>query len=490
MTLAADPPRPVAAGPRPVRSLLTARGLVPPLIALIAALGYGLLGVQQWRSLDAPSWDLGIFTQLAKDYGTFSAPIVPIKGDGANLLGDHFHPILVLLAPVWWVWPSGAALLWTQALLLGASAIPLARLAIDRLGTLPGTLVGLAYALSWGLQAAAAVQFHEIAFGVPLLALSLTALLRGRVRAAALWGGALVLVKEDLGLTVLLLGLVIAWRSHTEERSRAEERSRTEGRRWGLGLAAWGLAWFVLSTFVILPLLNVGGRYDYTGNLGSVFDVFTPASKWQVVLMLLALAGMVGLRSPLLVLVLPTLAWRFTGTVEFYWDWTWHYSAILMPVVIAALLDALGDRRTGRAGDWTGTSAARPGAVVRGLAIGVSLAVTATLGGALPLLDVLRPSAWQESPRLPAAERALEALPEGAVVASDITLLARAVPDHDVQWVHGPNQRVPQCVLVDEQAFSWSGAPPSDVAAWAHEQYGATYSVTSDDGGFVVACRS
>src|SRR5690625_7364532 len=69
------------------------------LLAALASLAYGLLGTQQWRNLVAPSWDLGIFTQLAKAYGGLDAPIVPIKGDAVNLLGDHFHPILVLLAP-------------------------------------------------------------------------------------------------------------------------------------------------------------------------------------------------------------------------------------------------------------------------------------------------------------------------------------------------------------------------------------------------------
>ena len=102
------------------------------MLALLGALAYGLLGTQQFRNLVSRSWDLGIFTQLARAYGELRAPIVPIKGDAVNLLGDHFHPLLVLLAPVWWVWPSGEALLWAQALLLGISAIPLTRLAIDR----------------------------------------------------------------------------------------------------------------------------------------------------------------------------------------------------------------------------------------------------------------------------------------------------------------------------------------------------------------------
>lgn len=453
-----------------------ARRLVPSLLAVLAALAYGLLGTQQWRNLVSLSWDLGIFTQLARAYGELGAPIVPIKGDDVNLLGDHFHPILVALAPVWWVWPSGEALLWTQALLLGVSAIPLTRVAIDRLGPALGSLAGAAYAFSFGLQAAADVQFHEIAFAVPLLAFSLTALLRGRIAASALWAAPLVLVKEDLGLTVAVLGAVIALR-------------HAPYRREGLGLASWGIGWFVLSTFVILPMLNTAGQYDYTDNLGSPLEVLWPPVKWVTVGMLLLAAGVIGARSPLIWMMVPTLAWRFTGTVEFYWDWYWHYNAVLIPIALAALLDALGDRRSGRASAWLRTDAPRPARTVRIAAVAATAAVTLVLGSSMPVMDLVRPEKWALTWRAAPAQAALDAVPDGSVLAVDITLLAQAVPDHDVQWMHGPNQRVPDCVLVDRYAFSWGGSVPADPAHWAQERWGAEYATVLDDGGFVVACR-
>ncbi|EYT50776.1 DUF2079 domain-containing protein [Brachybacterium muris] len=456
---------------------LWTRRLVPPLLAVLATLAYGLLGSRQWRNLVSPSWDLGIFTQLARAYGEFGAPIVPIKGDEVNLLGDHFHPILVLLAPVWWAWPSGEALLWTQALLFGISAIPLTRVAIDRLGPGLGSAAGAAYVFSFGLQAAADVQFHEIAFAVPLLAFSLSALLRERIGLAVAWAAPLVLVKEDLGLTVAVLGAVIALRHRTH-------------RREGLGLASWGIGWFVLSTFVVLPILNTAGQYDYTDNLGSPLDVFWPPLKWMTVGMLLLAAGLIGARSPLIWLMVPTLAWRFTGTVEFYWDWYWHYNAVLMPIALAALLDALGDRRTGRATAWLRTNVPRPARTVRITAVAASATVTLVLGASMPLLDLAREHTWERTWRAAPAQEALDAVPDGAVLASDITLLAQAVPDHDVQWVHGPNQRVPDCVLSDRYAFSWGDRFPEDPAGWAQGRWGASYATVLDEGGFIVVCRN
>ncbi|MGO3479484.1 MAG: DUF2079 domain-containing protein, partial [Brachybacterium tyrofermentans] len=58
--------------------------LVPPLLAVLATVAYGVQGTLQFRNLVTRSWDLGIFTQLARAYGELRAPIVPIKGDDVN----------------------------------------------------------------------------------------------------------------------------------------------------------------------------------------------------------------------------------------------------------------------------------------------------------------------------------------------------------------------------------------------------------------------
>ena len=72
---------------------------------------------------------------------------------------------------------------------------------------------------------------------------------------------------------------------------------------------------------------------------------------------------------------LPELAWRFTGTVEFYWDWYWHYNAVLMPIALAAMLDALGDRRTGHATAWWRRDAPLPVRRIRVTAVAARNAV-------------------------------------------------------------------------------------------------------------------
>ena len=148
---------------------------------------------------------------------------------GFNLLGDHFHPIVALIAPFFRLFPSPVTLLVAQALLAALSVIPVSRAAADRLGTGAGRAIGAAYGFSWGLQQMVNYDFHEIAFAVPLLACSLSALVRGRISRAVVWALPLVFVKEDQGFTVAAIGLimVVAYRA-------ADGRDRAGGLGNGL----------------------------------------------------------------------------------------------------------------------------------------------------------------------------------------------------------------------------------------------------------------
>lgn len=60
---------------------------------------FALLAVCRFRTLGTSSWDLGIFEQAIRGYAHFQAPVVDLKGPGTNILGDHFSPVLILLAP-------------------------------------------------------------------------------------------------------------------------------------------------------------------------------------------------------------------------------------------------------------------------------------------------------------------------------------------------------------------------------------------------------
>lgn len=467
----------------------TARRPGPWVLAAAAAGVYVAFAVTQWRRLEVPSWDLGIFTQLAKAYGHLQAPVVPIKGHGFNLLGDHFHPLLALLGPVYRLAPSGLTLLVVQALLLAVSVVPLTRVAQDLLGRRTGLVLGGAYALSWGLQGAIAAQFHEVALAVPLLAAALTAFLRGRWWVCAAWAAPLVLVKEDLGLTVAVLGVVVLVRGGRAARGA------------GAALAAWGAAWFAVATFLVLPALSPQGRWVYTDNLGDgagapwdlLVELVTPREKVATVLVLVATGGVVALRSPLLLLAVPTLAWRFLGDVPFYWGTGWHYSAVLMPVVGAALVDGA---RPARLRGGAGAAARGPAPVaapgerrLARAAVAVCAATVLVMLPAQPLARLTDPSTYAPAPRLTAAREIVASVPAGATVGSDLALMAYLVPRATVYWVGNTGDPPPQYVLIDTAGASWGGSPPADAAAWAQGHYGSAYAVVREVAGYQLARR-
>ena len=325
---------------------------LPTLSACAVGALYVCYSVAQWRALVVPSWDLGIFTEAVQAYSRFEAPIVPIKGPGYNLLGDHFHPILALLGPIFRLFPSALTLLVVQDILIAVSILPVARLAQRLLGRGGALLVGLAYGLGWGLQGAVAAQFHEVCVAVPLLAFGGVAFVERRWGACMAWLGPLVLVKEDLGLTVFVAGLAIAWRRRGEGRS---------GVLRSIAYALFGIVAFAVTVKVLLPAMNPAGTWAYsldgsatgagtpTGGtttaraIPSLWDILTtPSVKLVTLIVLAAGAGFVGTASPWFALVAPTLAWRFAGSVEAYYGWdSWHYNAVLVPIAACSLLDVI-----------------------------------------------------------------------------------------------------------------------------------------------------
>ena len=497
---------------------------LPTVIACAVGALYVVYSVAQWRALVVPSWDLGIFAEAVQAYSRFEAPIVPIKGPGYNLLGDHFHPILALLGPVYRLFPSALTLLVVQDVLIAASVVPVARLAQRLLGRGGALLVGLVYGLGWGLQGAVGAQFHEVCVAVPLLALGGVAFVERRWGACMAWLAPLVLVKEDLGLTVFMAGLAITWRRRGEGRPAVLR---------GLAYALFGIVAFVVTVKLLLPAMNPAGTWAYsldgsaTGagtpmggstaahEVPSLWDILTtPPVKLATLLVLLAGAGFVGASSPWFALVLPTLAWRFAGSVDTYYVWdSWHYNAVLVPIAACSLLDvinrwceperasrsasasalaeaegedALNDLRTDHVATASATRRRRAAAWAVACVPALSLAITAS---ALPL--------WQlptltEDPRMAAAQGALDAVPEGASVETDTTLLARLVPGREVYWVGttGKMETPPEYVVIDVRSYAWGGHQV-DAESWASAAHpGHTYETIYSKAGFRVARRT
>ena len=479
---------------------------VPWLIALAVFAAYTTISLSRYLRLDPGSWDLGIFTEYVRQLAHLHAPVVNIRGSGFNLLGDHFQPIVGLIAPVFLLFPSAATLLVVQALLTAVSVVPVSRAAAARLGTGAGRLIGAAYGLSWGLQQMIDFDFHEIAFAVPLLACSLSALLRGKVRAAALWALPLVFVKEDQGFTVAALGVLIVVMSLARARQDARARAAQDGAapdraapdraalRWGALLIVWGLAWSFLAIAVIIPHFNALHQYPYWSDGGvlspsgshpsapSVLAQFghSYVPKLRTTLLILLPVAFLALGSPLALVAVPSLALRFVSTNSAYWGAGYHYNATVMPIVFIAAIDTLGRIRAYRARP-EGEAGPRPWfsswlnpAATRALPA-LMLVIAAVTARPFPLSDLWHAQTYQISPHVQGEDAAMARVPGGTTVEATLTMLAPLAARDDTYWIGNAGNPAPQYIVFDELDSGWS-PPPSNPLTFVEQRHpGATY---------------
>ena len=463
---------------------------VPWLIALVVFAGYTIISVSRYLRLDPGSWDLGIFTEYVKQLAHLHAPVVNIHGAGFNLFGDHFQPIVGLIAPLFLIFPNPVTLLVVQAFLTAASVIPVSRAAEARLGTAAGRMIGAAYGLSWGLAQMIDFDFHEIAFAVPLLACSLSALLRGRTRAAVLWALPLVFVKEDQGFTVAALGLVLMLSCVSR---RAEPGTDRGDAFWGgLLLICWGLFWSALAIIVIIPHLNIAHVYPYWTDGGAVSPAGHAApgavlsqlgASWLVklrtTLLILLPAGFLALGSPLGLIALPSLALRFVSTNSMYWGDGYHYNATVMPIVFLAAVDALSRIQARGDQPWRAVT-------TKWIAPAVMLAISLAILPQFPLSGVWQPPTYQIGLHVQAEDAAMARVPSGTTVEATLTMVAPLAARDDTYWIGTSGNPAPRYIVFDSTNSGWSPEPADPLAFVEGRHPGARYQQIFLDNGVYV----
>ncbi|MBW6434914.1 DUF2079 domain-containing protein [Actinoplanes hulinensis] len=427
----------------PVRSSSAA----PYPLAGALFLAYACWSVHRHLRLETSAYDLGIFEQAVRGYAHLGAPEVTIKAPGFNLLGDHFHPILAVLGPLYRLFPSPITLLVAQAALIAVSSIPITRLATRVVGPGAGVSAGLAYGMSWGLQSAVDFDFHEVAFAVPLLAFGLTALAERRFLAAATWTLPLIAVKEDLPATVAVIGLLLALRGR---------------RRLGAATILIAICSGLVIVGAILPALNPAHIYPYAASAAHdgqdpLNRMFLPAVKTHTLLWLLAPTLFLALRSPLLLAAVPTLAWRFWSTNPLYWNTGFQYSAVLIPIVFVAFLDALNATGNGR----PARAAVHTACVI---------AVAATLLAPLPLRGLLSPGTWATDTDARRIRLTLAHIPDNARVAADNRLAPQLTARCTVYFfpTYPRSDIRPEWVAVSNPPETTMAAPVTMAAAIDH----------------------
>jgi uncharacterized membrane protein len=410
-------------------------------VAVVVVAGVsGALSIPRYLRLEPATWDLGIFTEAIRGYSNLKAPIVDIKGPGFNLLGDHFHPLIAVIAPIFRLFPSAITLLVAQAILTSVSVVPVYIASAETLGIAKARVISLAYGLSWGLAAMNSYDFHEICLAVPLLAFALSALVRGKITSASLWALPLVLVKEDQGLTVAAIGVVIAL---------------THSSRWRTGvlLAYVGIASSIIEVYILIPHFNAAHTYPYWADSGGLASLGIGLGvKVPTVILTLLPTAFMALRSPIAAVAVPGVLLRFASPNNLFWGTGQHYSATIMPIVFLAATDGIY-----RA--MTGTKSGRLSSLTKSLAVHAPAMMGATcvaLAFQSPLTSLWTANSYRISERARSADRAMSIIPRGTTVESSLNELAPLAARDDVYWW---SDKAPQWILFDETSPEWKVTP-------------------------------
>jgi len=441
----------------------------PYVLAALFGAVYTVVSVSRYLNFRTMSYDLGIFEQVVRAYAHLDAPVADLKGAGFVIFGDHFSPVTALLAPLYRLAPSPITLLVAQSALFAVSVIPVTRAAGRMLGAGRGAATGVAYGLSWGLQRAVDFDFHEICFAVPLIAWALEALLSRRWRATLAWSLPLVLVKEDLGLTLAVIaGLVACAKAPVSARTRAV----------AAGAALFGLVACLVCLIVVIPAFNPTGTYGFWSKLadtsadpaaGNGIGERIETLLWVVV----PTTGLLAVRSPLLLVAVPTLTWRFVSFEEHYWSTGWHYNAVLMPIVFLALVDALRRSASSRR-PWLRSYAGH----LPAMAAAAALALTVSL----PFAKLAEPATYAISDKARIAANVLGVIPDGATVETGISPIAHLSGRCRVFFIGNSGSITPDYVAVEDTRRTEPAV--IDYARALHP--GVDYDVVAHGAGFWV----
>jgi uncharacterized membrane protein len=219
------------------------------------------------HGLGTSSYDTGIFEQGIWLVSQGDSPFVTLRG--LHLFGDHSSYVLLLLAPIYALFPTSGTLFFAQAAGIALGALPVFLYARRRLGSEPIALLMAAVfllhpATSWGNM----FEFHPDAFLPTFMGFALYGALERRWRIYTVFVVLSLMVKEDMLLAIVPLGAWVAWR---------------RDRVIGLLTIGWASVFTVFSAVIALQYFNAaagafsgrGSRIPFGGLSGLVKTAFT-----------------------------------------------------------------------------------------------------------------------------------------------------------------------------------------------------------------------
>jgi len=397
------------------RHVMRHRGAVALGTGAVYFVAYSTLSVLRHRSYHSLGFDLGLFDQIfwntvqGRPFESTMSQALPMPH---SLLGDHFSPGLLVLAPFYAAYPHPETLLVLQTLALASGAWPVYLLARLKLGGAYPLAWVVAYFLFLPLAFINLFDFHEVALAVTPIGFALYFLEKGQRRWFLISLAITFLIKEEMPLIGVGFGAY----------------ALLGKRDWKLGLAvvAGSAVAFIAVIQYAIPYFGSGRSYPYISDryaqvggspLGILRTLAThPLRIARAVIQPKKVYFLLGIFGPVIglswlagwasLLVLPTLGYLLLSGYEPQYSFSAQYSAPLIPLVIGTAILGMARLRE---------SARKPLAI----AVLTSSVLFSWAYGDLPFSRKFDYSQFQTDARYAAFVHQVDAIPPDASVSAE-----------------------------------------------------------------------
>ncbi|TSC93137.1 MAG: hypothetical protein CEN89_252 [Candidatus Berkelbacteria bacterium Licking1014_7] len=319
---------------------------LPLLVFLLGMILYSLLAIYNHNNFLTPARDVGIFDQPIWHLSRFEAPISTIRGY-ANLWADHFHPVIILIAPIFWIFNSSLALLILQAIIVSAGGVFVYLLTKKLTSSFVlGFGLSLAYLFYGGLQHAMNFGFYPEILTIGFIPIMLYGIFNKNNKLAYIALFLALGCKEDVGISLFVLGILLA--------------IFTEHKKTCLIMSLISIIWSAITLKFIIPYYIGSPNYQYwsydsigstpadfiknliTNPLYAVQIIFNSnAEKFNSLLHIFGDFAFLPLLSPFGGATLPYLFENYLSNRHQLWIYGFHYQAMLAPYLFISSLFAL-----------------------------------------------------------------------------------------------------------------------------------------------------
>jgi uncharacterized membrane protein len=318
-------------------------------LVVLYALVLFILTITRFYSYVSQAVDIFFFHQVVWQFAEFKLPYIwQLSQPLYPQWSQHFSPILMFLAPIYWVYPNAVMLMITQALAAITGAIPIYLIARNYLKSrFIGIALSFAYLVFSGLQYGFDYGFHEIMFFPVLFLWSYYFYLKKNTKLYIFFIILSLFVKEEVAFIVFFWGLYLL----------IFRRDKI----WGSVTTALGIFWYIVCFDFVFPTFNQGQGFGYwgqyqmkggTGLFGIAMAAFsnpiqflqslvTPDDKIKMMLETFGqFAFLFLLFPPSLIIIFPSLMEKLLSTGIAMSSGA-HYSAAITAAVVVATLEAL-----------------------------------------------------------------------------------------------------------------------------------------------------